>query len=140
VNVSQQTDNCVVTASADGKVIGSVQYRVRQMPDPIATVGGQKSGAYVNAGTLRAQAGVAAGIENFPLPLRYTVTRFTVIATDPNSGDLIREVVNGNAFSSRAKQIMGGLQSGDIITFEDIQCQKPNGQVIKLPALLYNIN
>jgi hypothetical protein len=109
------------------------------MPEPIATVGGQKSGAFVNAGTLQAQAGVGAFIENFPLNLKYNVTRFVVVGTNED-GDLIREVCNGAAFSPRAKQIMKGLRSGDIITFEDIQAAGPDGKTRKLPALLYNIN
>ncbi len=140
VRVSQQTDNCVITASADGKTIGALTFRVRNMPEPIATVGGQKSGAYVNAGTLANQSGVGAFIENFPLNLKYTVTSFSVVGTDPETGDIIREKVNGNAFSPRAKQIMRGLRSDDIITIEDIQCVGPDGRNRKLPSLLYNIN
>ena len=140
VNVSQQTDNLVITASADGKAIGALTFRVRNMPEPIATVGGQKSGAYVNAGTLAAQSGVGAFIENFPLNLTYRVTSFQVVANDPQTGDLIREKVSGNAFTPRVKQIFRGLQSEDIITIEDIQCVGPDGRTRKLPSLLYNIN
>ena len=139
VNVSQQSDKCIITASADGKTIGAITFRVRNMPEPVATVGGQKSGAYVNAGTLAAQSGVAAFIENFPLDIRYTVTRYEIVTNDPETGDLIREKVNGNAFSNRAKQIIRNLRSGDIITIEDIHASGL-GRSMKLPSLLYNIN
>ncbi|HEY0355747.1 MAG TPA: gliding motility protein GldM [Flavisolibacter sp.] len=140
VNVSQQTDNCVITASAEGKTIGALTFRVRNMPEPIATVGGQKSGAYVNASTLAAQSGVGAFIENFPLNLKYSVTSFEIVTNDPETGDLIREKINGNAFNPRSKTIMRNLRSGDIITIEDIQCTGPDGRRRKLPSLLYNIN
>jgi gliding motility-associated protein GldM len=139
VNVSQQTDNCVIAAFADGKQIGALTYRVRQIPEATATVGGKKSGESVNAATLAAQGGVGAGIENFPLPLKYTVARFQVVGTDEN-GDIIRENCTGNGFTPRARNIIKGLKSGDIITFEDIWATGPDGKTRHLPSLLYNIN
>jgi len=139
VNVSSQTDQCVITAYAEGKPIGASTYRVRQMPEPIAAVGGKKSGDGVSAAILAAQPGVAAYIENFPLKLTYTVTKFKVVGTDEN-GDLIQEVVNGQLFSKRAVQIIRGQKPGDILTVEDIYCTGPDGRTRKLPSLLYNIN
>jgi gliding motility-associated protein GldM len=138
VNVSQQSDNFVITAYADGKNLGSAAYRVRQIPEPSASVGGLRSGAYVNLAQLAAQTGVFAGIENFPLPLKYSVSRFTVIGYNED-GDIIKEVCQGNLFSPRAKQIMRAAKSGDIISIEDIQVQGP-GRSMKLPGLYYNIN
>ena len=139
VSVSQQSDNFIIKAVADGKEIGSTAFRVRQMPEPGATVGGRKSGDYVNASTLAAQGGVGAYIENFPLNLKYTVTKFVVVGTDEN-GDLIKESCPGNTFSARARTIMKNLKSGDIVTIEDIYCTGPDGKSRKLPSLLYNIN
>lgn len=139
VHVSNQTDNFIITAIADGKTLGSSTYRVRLMPGATASVGGKKSGENVNAATLAAQPGVGAGIENFPLPLKYTVTRFQVVGTDAD-GNLIRENCSGNTFTPRAKQIIRDSRSGDIITIEEIYCQGPDGSVKKLPSLLYNIN
>jgi gliding motility-associated protein GldM len=139
VSVSQQTDNLVITAVGDGKTLGSSTYRVRLMPGASATVGGKKSGDAVNAAVLAAQPGVGAGIENFPLPLQYTVVRFQVVGTDAD-GNIIREPCSGNAFTNRAKQIMKDSRSGDIITIEDIYCKGPDGAIKKLPSLLYNIN
>jgi gliding motility-associated protein GldM len=139
VHVSSQADNFVITASAEGKTIGSAAYRVRNIPQAIAKVGDFKSGAYVNLGALAAQAGVNASIENFPLPLKYTVSRFTVVGFN-DDGDIVKEICQGNLFSPRAKQIIRGLKSGDIISFEDIQCVGPGGRNMKLDGLFYNIN
>jgi gliding motility-associated protein GldM len=138
VNVSNQNDNFVITASAEGKTIGSAAYRVRQIPEPSASVGGLKSGSYVNLPQLAAQTGVFAGIDNFPLPLKYSVNRFTVIGLT-DDGDIIKEVCQGNLFSPRAKQIIRSAKSGDIISIEDIQVQGP-GRSMKLPGLYFNIN
>jgi gliding motility-associated protein GldM len=139
VSVSQQSDNFIIKAVADGKEIGSTAFRVRQMPEPSATVGGKKSGDYVNAAALAAQGGVGAYIENFPLNLKYTVTRFVVVGTDEN-GDLVKESCQGAGFTAKARTIMKNLKSGDIVTIEDIYCTGPDGKTRKLPSLLYNIN
>jgi gliding motility-associated protein GldM len=139
VNVGSQNDNFVITASAEGKTIGSASYRVRPIPDATASVGGMKSGAFVNLGQLAAQTGVFAGIDNFPLPLKYSVTQFNVVGLNED-GDVIKEVCQGNLFSPRAKQIIRSSKSGDMISIEGIQCTGPGGKRMTLPALLYNIN
>jgi len=139
VKVSQQTDNCVLAAYADGKQIGALTYRVRQMPEPTATVGGQKSGAYVNAATLSAQGGVGAYIENFPLNLKYTVVSFKAVGTDED-GNLMTKPCQGNQFTPDARNMIKKMKSGDILTIEDIYCVGPDGRRSKLPSLLYNIN
>ena len=40
VKVSQQSDDCRINVSVDGKVVGASQFRVRQIPGAQATVGG----------------------------------------------------------------------------------------------------
>jgi gliding motility-associated protein GldM len=139
VNVGSQNDNFVITASAEGKTIGSAAYRVRNIPQAIAKVGEFKSGAYVNLSALAAQPGVSASIENFPLPLKYSVTRFTVVGLNED-GDVIKEICQGNLFTPRAKQIIRGLKSGDLISFEDIQAVGPGNRGMKLDPLIYYIN
>ena len=108
------------------------------MPSPLASVGGKRSGDGISANALAAQAGVAANIENFPLKLTYTVTRFKVVGTDDN-GDLITLTATGNLFTSQIKNMIRAQKPGDIITVEDIYCTGPDGRSMKLPSLLYNI-
>lgn len=139
VSVGTQSDNFIITAVADGKTIGSSSYRVRQIPDAAASVGGKKSGDYVNAATLAAQGGVAAGIENFPLPLKYTVVSFNAVGMDED-GNVITKPCQGNAFSPDARNMIRKMQSGDILTIEQIYSVGPDGRRVKLPSLLYNIN
>lgn len=139
VKVSQQSDNCVIAAYADGKQIGALTYRVRQIPEAVASVGGKKSGDYVNAATLAAQGGVAAGIENFPLPLKYTVVSFNAVGMDED-GNVITKPCQGNAFTPDARNMIKKMKSGDILTVEQIYCVGPDGRRVHLPSLLYNIN
>lgn len=139
VKVSQQSDNFIITAVGDGKTLGSAAYRVRLMPDPVASVGGKKSGEFVNAATLAAQGGVAAAIENFPLNLKYQVTSFNAVGMDED-GNVLTKPCQGNRFTQDASNMIRKMRSGDILTVEQIYCVGPDGRRIKLPSLLYNIN
>jgi gliding motility-associated protein GldM len=140
VRVSQITDQCTITASTtDGKTLGGLTFRVRTIPRATATVGGYESGASVSKGAFAAQAGVGAGIKDFPLNLSYKVTSFEVVADDPESGDIIAIPCQGNTWSEAARRAISRLQPGGIITIENIRCLGPDGRTTTLPSLLYNI-
>ena len=136
--VTSQTENCIITVSANGKVLGQQSFRVRQLPDPVATVGGFASGDFVAPAAFKAQSGVGAYVKDFPLDLKYTVTSFSVVA-DTDDGDVATADCTGNAFSPRARQIINGLKSGQLVTIENIYCTGEDGKRRKLPALLYNM-
>jgi gliding motility-associated protein GldM len=136
--VTSQTDNCIITVSANGKVLGQQSFRVRSLPDPVATVGGEQSGANVSAAAFKAQAGVGAYVKDFPLDLKYNVTSFSIVA-DTEDGDIATADCTGNAWSPKARQIINGLKSGQLITIENIYCVGEDGRRRKLPALLYNM-
>jgi gliding motility-associated protein GldM len=136
--VSAQTDNCIITVSANGRVLGQQSFRVRSLPDPVATVGGEPSGANVSAQAFKAQAGVGAYVKDFPLDLKYSVTSFSIVA-DTEDGDIATADCTGNAWSPTARKIINGLKSGQLITIENIYCVGEDGRRRKLPALLYNM-
>jgi gliding motility-associated protein GldM len=136
--VTSQTDNCIITVSANGRVLGQQSFRVRALPDPVATVGGEPSGANVSAQAFKAQAGVGAYVKDFPLDLKYSVTSFSIVA-DTEDGDIATADCTGNAWSPKARQIINGLKSGQLITIENIYCVGEDGRRRKLPALLYNM-
>ena len=139
VKVGQQSDDCKVTVSVDGKVVGVSQFRVRQIPGAQATVGGAISGDNVPAGTFRAQGGVAAWIKDFPFDLKYSVTQFT-ISTDSDDGDIVEAQCTGNAFSAKAIQIIKDqVKAGKTVYIDNIRVQGEDGQNKKVPSLIYYI-
>lgn len=138
VRVNSPSDDCKITVSVDGKVAGVSQFRVRSIPDPVAAVGGKPSGANINAGEFRAQAGVGAGIKDFPFDIRYAVTSF-IITGETGDGDLIEAPVRGNTWDSRAAGVVRGVKPGQTITIDDIRAVGPDGRSRKLPSLVYYI-
>ena len=136
--VTGQSDNCRVNILVDGKVVGSETYRVRNIPDPVATVGGIMSNENMTAGQFRAQSGVGAFIKDFPLKLQYTVTSFTLSADDEN-GDIQEAPCTGNTWSPKALNIIRGLTGGRTVTVDNIRAVGPDGKNRKIPGLVYYI-
>jgi len=136
--VNTITDECRISVSVDGKMVGAQSFRVRTIPDPVATVGGYASGENVPAGAFKAQAGVGAYIKDFPFELQYKVTNFTVVA-DTEDGDIVEAICTGNTWSTQARGLISKLRPGSLITIENIRATGPDGRSRKLPALLYNI-
>lgn len=137
--VGSVTDDCVISVSVDGKPMGSSRFRVRTIPMPVATIGGVASNENMNAGTLRAQAGVGAYIKDFPLNLKYTVTSFTIVMDDPESGDLLEAACTGNTWSPKAQGMIQRARAGQTLSVEQIRAVGPDGRNQKLPGLTYYI-
>jgi gliding motility-associated protein GldM len=136
--VSSVTDEAIINVTVDGKQMGSQSFRVRTIPDPVATVGGVMSNDNIPAGQFKAQSGVGAFIKDFPLKLQYTVVSFTLTADDEN-GDIQEAPCTGNTWSPKALSIIRGLTAGRTVTIDNIRAQGPDGRVRKIPGLVYYI-
>lgn len=139
VFVSSVTNDCVLTVSVEGKVAGSSNFRVRTIPDPVATVGAKPSGATMTAAEFRAQGGVGAWIKDFPFDLKYSVTAFR-LSTDTDDGDIAEADCTGNAFSTKAVQIMRDhVKAGKTVYIENIRAVGEDGKNRSVPTLVYYI-
>ncbi|MGN6164091.1 MAG: gliding motility protein GldM [Flavisolibacter sp.] len=139
VRVNSVTDDAKITVSVDGKVAGVSQFRVRTIPDPVATVGGYASGDNINAGAFKAQAGVGAYIKDFPFDLKYGVTSFS-LSIDNDEGDVETADCTGNTWNSKAQSIINRLiKPGRLVTIDGIRASGPDGRSRKLPSLVYYI-
>ncbi len=136
--VNSVTDDCKISVSVDGKVVGISQFRVRTIPQPIATVGGVLSNENMTAGQFKAQAGVGAYIKDFPLNLKYNVTSFTLVA-DNSEGDIEEAPCTGNLWSPKALNMIKGLSGGRTVSIENIRATGPDGRSQKLAGLTYYI-
>jgi gliding motility-associated protein GldM len=136
--VNNQSDDCIITVSVDGKPSGASKFRTRMIPKPIAVVGPYNSGDNVPVNAFRAQAGVGAGVRDFPFELKYSVTRF-VLSADNDEGYIDEAVCQGNTFSSAAQGIMNKLKAGRTVTVDEIYATGPDGRSQKLPSLVFYI-
>jgi gliding motility-associated protein GldM len=128
-----------VYAKIDGKrrSMGQKEFRVKRVPDPVATINGQKGGG-ISKNVLIAQVGVAAEMENFDFDLKFRVTEFTVSAT---IGGFLKEATSKNyKLTKEQKSIIQSLSKGQRIYIQDIEAVGPDGSVRKLPAIALLLN
>ncbi|MCW3074303.1 MAG: hypothetical protein JWP69_1372 [Flaviaesturariibacter sp.] len=131
-------NECTITVTVDGKVAGASQFRIRRIPTPTASVGGISSGENMNAANFRAQAGVGAGIKDFPFDLQYTVTSYT-ISTDSDDGDIAEANIQGNAWGNAARNVLSQVKPQKTVYIDNIRALGPDGRSMKLPSILYYI-
>ncbi|RYY54014.1 MAG: gliding motility protein GldM [Chitinophagaceae bacterium] len=137
--VGSVNDNTVVTVNVDGKVAGSSQFRVRTIPSAQAYVGGKVSGTTMSAGAFKAQAGVGAGIMDFPFELQYTVLSYTF--TCDTDDDIANEPNQGAAFGPGVRNAINRhVKAGRMVTIDDIKVKGPDGRTTTAPSLVYYIN
>jgi len=139
VRVNQLTDECKINIILKGKVIGSHSYRVRAIPNPEAFVGGRRGGSVLTAGEFRVQAGVGAGVINFPFELNFEVVSFLFSCSTEN-GSLIEIPVIGNKFNTAVTYAMQQhVKAGSIVIISDVRVKGPDDQIRESPSLLYYI-
>jgi gliding motility-associated protein GldM len=128
-----------VTADFDGKMTTfSKEFRVKAVPDPIATVNGQKGGV-IAKNVLLAQSGVAATMPpDFEFDLTFTVTQYSVVSVVQG---FVREVVvKGNLFNQDARTMINNLGKGSPVYIQDIKAVGPDGSVRPLSTINFKLN
>lgn len=107
--------------------VGEFYLAVRDIPDPIATVGGL-NGGQIRKASLIAQGGI--GAHSFPplsIDIDYLVTSYAVTITRKNEL-LFHQVVTNNSFTPTLYEAFKTLQKDDRIIFSSILVQLPDGE------------
>jgi gliding motility-associated protein GldM len=133
--------NSIVTVFADidgqKKRMGSQEFRVKIVPNPVAKVNDQ-TGGLINKNLLLAQIGVTAEMENFDFDLKFTVTEFTVSATVQG---FVRDAKsNNNRFTNEQMNIIRTLGRGARVYIQDIKAVGPDGSLRPLSTINFKLN
>lgn len=131
--------NVGATAKLEGqtKNMGSKEFRVKKVPDPLPKVGGSRGGK-VDKGWLSAQTGVMADLENFDFDLRFPVVGFNVscvlkggFAEDARS--------NGAAFTAQQTNLIRQVTSGKKVYIEDVMVKDPSGAIRNIGSITFTV-
>jgi len=128
-----------VSALIDGttKEIGSMPFRVKRVPDPVASVAGKIEGV-ITKNELLAQQGVLAKIPDFDFEMNFTVTSFNVSTS--KGGFVVDKPAKGNRFTQDQKDLMKGLNPGGRLYIESIVVKGDDGSTRNLPSISFKIN
>jgi gliding motility-associated protein GldM len=127
-----------VNAEIDGKTtnMGSKEFRVKRVPDPVAKIAGKKGGV-IARNILKAQAGVAADLENFDFDLKFIVQSFVVSATVRGYEEEAKS--NSYSFTAKQKQLIGKLKPNSKVYITDIKAKGPDGTIRSLPSISFKL-
>jgi gliding motility-associated protein GldM len=140
VKVTTPTQECMVNVGAkmgaSSKSMGSMKFRVKRVPDPIAYVGGVKGGQ-IAKGTLIAAGGIIPKMDNFDFDLYFQITSFTL--TMNKAGDLVSETTTGSKYSAKMSSMLNSASRGQKVYFEDIKAKGPDGTTRNLGSIALKI-
>ncbi|MFK7906595.1 MAG: gliding motility protein GldM [Chitinophagales bacterium] len=120
-----------------GTYSGSVKFRVKRIPDPIAMLG-NKAGGTIGSGEMRAQRGVLAILKDFDFDARFNVMGFEMTYAKPRE-DLQVITNQGASFGGPAKGMVSKASVGDIYYFDNIRVKGPDGTTRKLPTMSFKV-
>jgi gliding motility-associated protein GldM len=139
---AKRIGNCMVGVSAeiDGKWtnVGTKEFRVKAVPDPIATVNNQKGGV-IAKNLLMAQSGVIATMPpDFDFDLKFNVTEYTVMTVIQG---FVRETkVKGAIFNQDVRNLINNTSKGNPVLIQEIKAVGPDGTVRSLSSINFKLN
>jgi gliding motility-associated protein GldM len=141
VRVSPGTQEVRITVKAmvDGTLrdITTSQFRVRNVPDPVAYIANRREGR-ITREELRVAGAIIPRLENFEFDMNYEIASFTMVA--PRAGDIIPIQSESNRFTEAMIQAINNAQSGQRIIFENITTKPgPDGRVRTLSPISFTI-
>ena len=116
----------------DGKKVkmGFMDFRVKSVPPPIATID-KKEGGVISKNMMLASGGLVAELRDFEFEgVQFKVIAYTLTTT--YQGDQVNEKVKGAQFTPKMKKVIKNTSSGSKITISDIKARRSD--VKGLPA------
>lgn len=139
IDVMGKNTSVSVMANMGGvkRSMGSMVFRVKEVPPPVATVGG-KNGGILRKEELLAEEGIFADLIDFDFDLKFKVTEFEV--TFASAGSFVKTFKgNGNRFSADQKEQFKALTPGSAIIIDNISAKGDDGTTRPLSPISFKI-
>jgi gliding motility-associated protein GldM len=142
VQVQPGTREVTITVNAvvDGATrnMGTSNFRVRNVPDPVAYIANRREGRISRDELLLARA-IIPRMESFEFDMNFEIESFSMVTT--MAGDVRTFRATGNQFTPEMLQVITNAGRGQRIIFENITTRPgPDGRVRTLSPLSFTIN
>ena len=128
-----------VTVLVQGKTVGKIMFRVKQLPSPSAFVGNLKQGAVPSA-SFKAMGGVIAKLEDAEFDAPFEVISYRVGAVSSDIPDYSPVENKGARWTGAAAALINKLKPGALVAITDIVVRDPGGRTRVLSgSLSYNL-
>ena len=132
---------CSITVMADvqgqKRELQTQTFRVKEVPDPVAKVNGQKGGK-IKKNVLMAAGQVDVEMENFDFDMKFTVENFSIYTVIDGFVQEVTKSDKGN-FSDAQLKMIGKLKRNQALTIENIVVKGPDGTTRKLQSIPFRI-
>ena len=118
------------------RLVGTSDWRVKQVPPPVAQVAGKSSGD-IRKEILEIQDGIMAVLIDFDFDFKYTVTQFDVQTTD--GGYTTIRASNSNRFTPEQKDQLRRAKQQSIVYIANIKAIGDDGKTRNLDPIAFKI-
>ncbi len=134
-----QVAQVIVSAEINGKqqTFQPLEFRVKQVPDPVAAFANVSGEARVSRDIILAQSGVLANMEDFDFDLRYTVTGFTVSIND--KGFDFSATSTSNRLTAEQRGLLDRLTRGKKLIIEGVKAVGPDKRTRDLAPIIITV-
>jgi gliding motility-associated protein GldM len=119
------------------RLLGTTNWRVKRVPDPVAQVAGQ-SGGSIRKERLLVEDGVLATLEDFDFDFKYTVTQFRVEVSGAG-GYVSAWESNSNRFTEDQKEQFRRLNPNSLVYIANIKAVGSDGTTRDLDPISFKI-
>jgi len=132
---SGETGEHTINVSVEGKAVGKVMFRVKNLPNPAAYVGNLKVGM-VSASSFKNMGGVIAKLEDSEFDAPFEVLGYQIGAQSPDIPFYTPIQNNGPRWTGNAQALVEKLKPGALVVITGIQVKGPDGKIRTLPGSL----
>ncbi len=127
-----------VSITANGKTMGTQEFRIKRIPDPVPMIGTKRNGQPISTGELGAQTYLRAVLDGFDFDAKFNVLSYDMMLAAPGKAS-VRHRANGPNFTAEMKRDIGRVRPGWFIVCYNIKAKGPDGSTRNLGSVVYPI-
>jgi hypothetical protein len=128
--------NELITVLVNDKVVGTEEFRVKDLPDPVAKVDNHKSGIVEKDWLLNA-VGLTAELEGSDFYFPFKIISFTLSVSDKEY--TYDKMSNSDKFTNEQIELLKKVKVDQKVRIEDIKVMGPEGSPRDLQPLVFTI-
>lgn len=119
------------------KTMGTFEFRVKQIPNPVPFFSGKKGTAVISKAELNAAAGVIAVLEAFDFDLKFNIVSYDVAALI-NGLEVTKSTI-GPALSPEQKGILSKAKVGSKVYIENVKAKGPDNTLRDIGSVILKV-
>jgi gliding motility-associated protein GldM len=127
-----------VNVTAAGQSLGSFNFRVKRIPDPVAKIGASRGGN-IKSNIFKSQKGLYAELENFDFEAKCSIVGYELIYV-PKRADAVPSTNGGGNFTDPTQKLVELAKPGDFYQIRNIKGRCPGDDISRdLGTMSFNI-